>query len=194
MGLENFHPKRAIVLSGYSLVDKLIPEYGVGNEVFDNFVMDRVLEQVELTPWVPEKVPSSSDGCWLYIKQKDSSVISPVFNILSQFSYALSALLPSGVVLSDMRVNDFVSTFKDENGDFYVETSNNNFISLTPVLNEKFLKYWDLPEPKEYSDKVVATILRDISRKLRVTSVDDNNSSSKVSRKKPILLSPNVSF
>lgn len=191
MGLENFHPKRAIHLDGYNFISLLIPEYGVGNDVLNNFVMEKFLEQVVLSPWSPSNKNLVGDGFWLHVKQKNVSLNSPVFNILSQFGFSPSALLPSGVVIRDFRVNSFVSTFEYESGVQYVEMHNNNYVSLIPSLDKRFLKFYSLPEPKDYSDKVMDAILRDIARKLKVRSFKDGNEVVKVRRKQ--LTSLNVS-
>lgn len=175
MGLENFHPKRAVLLDGFALIEQLDLGYDVRNKPVSNFVANLILEQVVLTPWVPYRHESSHWPYWLYVKHKinPSVEISPIFNILFERPYNLTALLPSGKFIKNFRVNNFISTFEDEEGDSYVETSENTFISLKPSFDERFLKFYDVKEFTDYSDDVTGVILRTLNRKLRVTPVQE---------------------
>lgn len=175
MGLENFHPKRAVLLDGFALIEQLDLGYDVRNKRVSNFVANLILEQVVLTPWVPYRHENSHWPYWLYVKHKinPSVEISPIFNILFERPYNLTALLPSGKFIKNFRVNNFISTFEDEEGDSYVETSENTFISLKPSFDERFLKFYDVKEFTDYSDDVTGVILRTLNRKLRVTPVKE---------------------
>lgn len=141
MSLHNFHPNKAVLLDGYGLLRYMDPNLNIHNGEIASYVMKQVLEQVKFKPIFGSK--QTNPGKWLGIDDKAYSWYwSKISNSLSGQSFALNALLPNGRVIKQLYKFDITSYFMDEDNVPYVTCGDGMIICLIPVLDERFLKFY----------------------------------------------------
>lgn len=142
MSLLNFHPNKAVLLDGYSLLREIDPVLNIHNSEIAEYVMKQVLEQVKFKPVFGSK--QSTPGAWLGVDDAASSWYwSRIHTSLSGKTFALNALLPNGRIVKGLRKFDIVSHFLDEDNTPYVSCGDGMIICLNPSLDERFLKFYE---------------------------------------------------
>lgn len=161
MGSHNFHPRNAVLLDGYYLIKKVVPEANLHDLDACEEILEAILSQVTLDPW-PSLNRVEHPGFWLSFKDLTPvGKYSPVFELLNgeDLLYALDALLPSGRLVNSFRKVGLTTTFS-EKGIAYAEFGDGTFVQLTPSLDTRFLVGYPKQQVKSAALKL-ANILQE---------------------------------
>lgn len=143
MALADFDPSKVVILDWYKVLFHFFPEVDITDEYDCNRKFAEIFETVRI------EISFNRSPFWLrlYLKnglkrtEKELKVFlkqNPQYDFSYFENFALSWLLPSGVILNNVKHDGVCSRFTFEDKD-YAYTNDGSLISLEPVLDKRFL-------------------------------------------------------